>query len=474
MDASPRDDGAGGTVSFVGRDAMIVDSSDEPIDSGAPASPQAPPVECRIVNELTGDVDESCDKPIRWQRTVVVANSSSDRDWVAFDPQGNLYWLLTAEREKKPNETSEGPFWTRASLTSYTSDGAERWTVAFDDRVATGLTVSATQACVTLSASNQNFELPELGLSDAALPDRLDAEIIGYNTVACFALNGEVRWARDIAGTLVDVDSMSSDGQGNLFLAGAFYETLAISPAHDAELSETNAFGDSDAFVASYTPDGAPRWLTTMASDGLDDVTSAAALSDGRVAILGDHGGAVTIGAETVDLGPTPNVFGSAYVALLDQDGELAWAVRSLASDDRPDDETRYPNQLMVDARQRIVVSYDYEGFHLVVHGDDGAIAAQYTADVFGAHECDVIAGYEGGIACFGDWEDPDHFDGALFMTDFDFAPSPARVLVDPLTEPEFFKTLGRSSLAFSPDGSIAVTSQWSEDYIRRLVVLEP
>lgn len=134
--------------------------------------------------------------------------------------------------------------------------------------------------------------------------------------VARVAPDGELRWSRAFGGAGNDsAAAVAVDGAGNAYVTGVFDGELDL--GLDGPLS---AGKSGDAFVASFDPDGAPRWVRRLGGDGHDVAVDVAATADGHVAITGNVVGAdelfgAALGAHT----------SGGFVALLDTSGELVW-----------------------------------------------------------------------------------------------------------------------------------------------------
>jgi hypothetical protein len=446
--------GAGGAFDPLNPEPTI-DSGTKPADAGMMMGGFAP-LTCETPNDGPGREGMPCNNPIRWQEALTNGEPSSwESTFLAFDGNGNLYWLLTmlGHVDLVGREIGD-PFTHTTLLISYSSDGQLRWVFDAFDAYADGLVVTDTQACVVL----QNNE---------PLAGNLEPEHSGDGTVACLTLDGELRWSRSIASGLTWSQVISADPQGNLYVGGSFQGTLSISASQSVESRDAEEpGGKGDLFLVSYADSGEIRWLTTMGGSTNEDIHGVAALADGRVALLGAHGEDFVIAGESLpQLRPTGSQSGAGFVALFGEGGALEWAVRSPDAE-FPPDHTLDPWHLLIDGRGRIVASYDF-GYKAVAYDETGAVIAEYQT-ALGAN----FSVHGGGFVGFGSTEHPQHIAGAITQTDFDFVPQASRVLVDPSSTMTGAGVGG--TVAVAADGTIAVSTYWTDQLHRRLVVLEP
>lgn len=139
--------------------------------------------------------------------------------------------------------------------------------------------------------------------------------------VARFDASGSVQWAGQIGGDKTETASaLVTDSQGNLFVTGDFTSSHCLF----GSLTLTNAqAGDSDLFLAKYSPQGSLEWALS-GSGTRDDVSRGLALdSDGNVIIVGDFSSpAITLRGHVIN-----NVGGTdVLVAKFSPQGEVLWA----------------------------------------------------------------------------------------------------------------------------------------------------
>jgi len=129
--------------------------------------------------------------------------------------------------------------------------------------------------------------------------------------VASYSSDGSYRWDRVFVGTAFG-QGVVVDEDGNVVVVGYFVGTVDFGRG-----SRTSA-GASDGYVASYGPDGSPRWDRTFGTVGWGSVESVTMDADGNVVVSGNVGGGT-------DLGGGVRASGGPFVASYDSDGNHRW-----------------------------------------------------------------------------------------------------------------------------------------------------
>jgi hypothetical protein len=88
-----------------------------------------------------------------------------------------------------------------------------------------------------------------------------------------------------------DINAMTVDGAGNIFIAGSFSQTVDLDPG--AGTATYTAGGNSDIFAARYSPSGTLTWAAVAGSNGTDAAYGIGLDGYGDVLIAGDFTGTV-------------------------------------------------------------------------------------------------------------------------------------------------------------------------------------
>ncbi len=174
--------------------------------------------------------------------------------------------------------------------------------------------------------------------------------------VAKFNANGDTLWARGFAETSYDVAAgraITTDVSGNVFVTGAFAETLTVGS------TSLIAGGQSDAFVAKLDASGNVLWATATQGGSYPAATTASGMAvdaSGRVAVCGTYSSTVTffpVGAGFV-LTSAGNT--DAYLWVLNASGQTTGA-QSYGGADHDE-----ANALGVDASGNFVLTGTFTG----------------------------------------------------------------------------------------------------------------
>ncbi len=132
------------------------------------------------------------------------------------------------------------------------------------------------------------------------------------------------------------VAGLGHDAAGNLYLLGTYVGTPAFNG------TATTNIGETDVFLAKYSPAGALVWLRTLQSAGFERALALTVESSGRCTLAGTYGAGTTgdnlsltsFGASFMLAGPSiqglSNVGGQyeglSFIAAVDATGNLLWA----------------------------------------------------------------------------------------------------------------------------------------------------
>ncbi|MFO0630975.1 MAG: hypothetical protein U0325_35850 [Polyangiales bacterium] len=158
-------------------------------------------------------------------------------------------------------------------------------------------------------------------VDDAAPRGGSDALVVSLSPA------GVVRWAARLGGGEDDdALAVTVDATGNVYAVGNLRARADL-----GTLSATSR-GDTDAWVASFTSEGTPRWFRAIGGDGADEGHAVAPTPGGGVVVTGHVRGAVDFGRGATTGGSGIDLF----VASLNEDGTLRWAQRFGGTTVRP------------------------------------------------------------------------------------------------------------------------------------------
>ncbi len=194
--------------------------------------------------------------------------------------------------------------------------------------------------------------------------------------LARYDASGSVQWAGQIGGEKTETASaLVTDSQGHLYVTGDFTSAQCLF----GSLTLTNAqAGDSDLFLAKYSPQGSLEWALS-GSGTRDDVSRGLALdSDGNVVIEGDFSSpTLTLGGHVIT-----NIGGTdVLVAKLTPQGEVLWVRNAGYS------ATHEGNAVAVDAARNVYAAGKLWGrtrfgqTELDSHFDHDTFLAKWNAD---------------------------------------------------------------------------------------------
>ena len=128
--------------------------------------------------------------------------------------------------------------------------------------------------------------------------------VAGVNAfVASFDAGGQYRWSRAMGGPGSSCQDLTVDPNGNVAAVGEFQGTT------DFGAGSVTSAGDFDAFVASYTSSGVPRFSHRFGASQADEAQSVSTDAAGNVLVGGSFGGSFHasvnfgVGAPLVNIG---------------------------------------------------------------------------------------------------------------------------------------------------------------------------
>jgi hypothetical protein len=137
--------------------------------------------------------------------------------------------------------------------------------------------------------------------------------------IASLDATGKVRWARTLGGKGDDaVEAVAVAADGAVVAAGAFSYTIDMP---DGALASKGA---DDVMVVAFAPDGTRRWARRFGGDDVDAANGVAIATDGAIYVVGELGGAATIGSSKLESAGLSDLL----VIKLAADGAPIWARR--------------------------------------------------------------------------------------------------------------------------------------------------
>ncbi len=134
---------------------------------------------------------------------------------------------------------------------------------------------------------------------------------------------GLFQWARKAGGPGADrALSIKTDGQGNSFITGFFYQTATFSG------QSVTSSGAQDIFIAKYDNAGSLVWVTKAGGSGADIGNAVNIDANGNVVITGEFTGTATFGSTVLT---SQNNSVDVFVAKLDANGNFLWAKKGSA-----------------------------------------------------------------------------------------------------------------------------------------------
>jgi hypothetical protein len=127
--------------------------------------------------------------------------------------------------------------------------------------------------------------------------------------IAKYDLNGNLIWARNDGGIYnEEARGITHDAAGNIYACG-FFNTKAV---FGSSITITG-YGDRDIFVAKYSPNGTPLWVRKAGSSGKDEARSIKCDASGNVYVTGVFKGAASFGSQTVYSNGNSDMFIAKY-----------------------------------------------------------------------------------------------------------------------------------------------------------------
>ncbi|TAE50179.1 MAG: T9SS C-terminal target domain-containing protein [Bacteroidetes bacterium] len=191
------------------------------------------------------------------------------------------------------------------------------------------------------------------------------------------AANGNFLWARSFGGSANEgVNSLATDGAGQVFTAGSFGATVDFDPG--AGTSNLTATGTTNTYIQKMDANGSFLWVSSFGASAVDEIHAIATDAAGKVFSTGSYRGTADFdpgaGISNLVAGGNADVF----VHAMDASGNFLWA-KSLGGTSEDSG-----HALTVDATGNVYTAGSFEGTADV---DPGAgtlnLVAKGKKDVF-------------------------------------------------------------------------------------------
>src|ERR1051325_5802598 len=247
---------------------------------------------------------------VLWVRQIGSSNTSANA--VATDPSGSVYVAGSLIGTVNLGNTNVTASSQALFIARYDSAGTLLW-IRADGNGALGYAAAVAvdaegTPCVAgsfsgVTATFGSFILTNRGTSDAF--------------VAKYSPAGELLWARGAGGSENDeVNAIAVDLAGNILIAGSFSSTNALFGTISLKSQ-----GNTDVFVAKYSPDGEALWATRIGGSRDDNGYGMGVDGQGFSTVVGSFNGTAGFGSTNLQTAAF-----DAFVTRLDPTGTVIWA----------------------------------------------------------------------------------------------------------------------------------------------------
>ncbi len=146
--------------------------------------------------------------------------------------------------------------------------------------------------------------------------------------IAKYNSDGELEWAKKIAGTTDEyANSISTDINGNVYVAG-YYDSPKLTFNNGKTLSNS---GNWDGFIAKYNSDGVCQWAKKIAGTDYDNSFSIITDANGNVYVAGEFSSAKLTFNNSITLSNSGSL--DSYIAKYNSYGLCRWAEKIAGTD---------------------------------------------------------------------------------------------------------------------------------------------
>jgi len=193
---------------------------------------------------------------------------------------------------------------------SFTPDGRRRWSLAWGG--------PGWQTVDGVSAAPDGGVLVAGTAEVVPGSDRVDESDQADGFLTRIGPDGRREWTVRLGGEGWDqAHAVAVARDGTVAVAGSFGDHMSIGGAR-----LVSAGGD-DAFVATFSPEGQPRWAERLGGPRDDAATAVAATPDGSLAVAGRFAGRAALGSFALESAGDADLF----LAALDPTGQVRWAL---------------------------------------------------------------------------------------------------------------------------------------------------
>jgi hypothetical protein len=322
----------------------------------------------------------------RWSRHLGGANADWGRE-LAIDAEGNLY--LCGNFNGEAVDLGEGALpWAGGGdvfVASLTPTGDHRWSTAL------GAPHEDSAIAVALDASGNVYVTGYMGGGLDAAKNPLPKSIFVARLDG--SSRGGIRWQKHFGDHPGDAGkAVAVDASGNIYVTGSFGGTVNFGGGSLVASAES-----VDAFVASFTAEGAQRWSKRFGGPSDDAASAVAVDGDSTICVTGSFARTIDLGGGPIEGAGTSDGFLASFTA----SGDHLWSRRLGQSGSSAGE------ALAIDAARNIYVAGSFSGTLdlgdalLVGAGGTDTFLASFTSDgthrwsrAFGGPGDDV--GYKG------------------------------------------------------------------------------
>lgn len=146
-------------------------------------------------------------------------------------------------------------------------------------------------------------------------------------SVVSFSQSPDLGWAGSLTGPNIEaIGAMTSDGHGNILLAGTFQESIDVAPS-SAEFLLSGDAGSKDAFLVKLNASGSVMWAVTFGGTGFEQILDLTVCDAGNIIVTGNFSGTCDFNPGTSVHNLTSNGDQDVFILKLNPDGSFGWAV---------------------------------------------------------------------------------------------------------------------------------------------------
>lgn len=203
---------------------------------------------------------------------------------------------------------------TDAMLIKLAATGDLEWVKQFGGAYADTITHLAVDAQGNIYVQGQFKDIADWGGPKLKAGGGSDNDVV----LAKYDLNGDHLWSQRFGNAFNDVaGGVTVDPSGHVTMVGSFDKSASFGEGDDH-----TSLGESDIFVARYTPGGKLEWARTMGAEREDIAFGAASDAAGNTVITGWYQGTVDFGKGPLTSKGNKDVF----ALKLDAKGATVWA----------------------------------------------------------------------------------------------------------------------------------------------------